>query len=229
MLRGVDKIDAFWIALIGAAVGLWYSRCRGASWTRFGDSTRHEMFTGMLVYDSFTVYFRMLLLFFAVLFVIFTQISGIPDRDDAPDFYSLVLGATLGMCLMASANHLLTIFLGVEMASVPSYALAGMLKGRRAQQRSGAEVRRLRRRRGWHHALWHQPAGRRAGQLPFADDGRAAGRPDFAAANWPIARMVLALGGLMIIVGWRSSSRPCRSISGAPTCSKGPRPRSTRF
>ena len=35
------------------------------------------------------------------------------------------------MCLMASANHLLIVFLGVEMASVPSYALAGMLKGRR--------------------------------------------------------------------------------------------------
>ena len=35
------------------------------------------------------------------------------------------------MCIMATANHLLTIFLGVEMASVPSYALAGMLKGRR--------------------------------------------------------------------------------------------------
>jgi NADH-quinone oxidoreductase subunit N len=32
---------------------------------------------------------------------------------------------------MASANHLLIVFLGVEMASVPSYALAGMLKGRR--------------------------------------------------------------------------------------------------
>ena len=47
------------------------------------------------------------------------------------DFYTLVLGATLGMCLMASANHLLMVFLGVEMASVPSYALAGMLKGRR--------------------------------------------------------------------------------------------------
>ena len=42
-----------------------------------------------------------------------------------------MLGAILGMCIMASANHLLTIFLGVEMASVPSYALAGMLKGRR--------------------------------------------------------------------------------------------------
>ncbi|HEY2880849.1 MAG TPA: NADH-quinone oxidoreductase subunit N, partial [Pirellulales bacterium] len=57
-------------------------------------------------------------------------LSGIPDREDAPDFYSLVLGATIGMCLMATANHLLVIFLGVEMASVPSYVLAGMLKGR---------------------------------------------------------------------------------------------------
>ena len=35
------------------------------------------------------------------------------------------------MCLMVSANHLLTVFLAVEMASVPSYVLAGILKGRR--------------------------------------------------------------------------------------------------
>lgn len=89
------------------------------------------IFTGMLVYDSFTIYLRVVLLLFAVLFAIFTRISGLPDRDAAPDVYPLVLGATLGMCLMASANHLLMVFLGVEMASVPSYALAGMLKGRR--------------------------------------------------------------------------------------------------
>jgi NADH-quinone oxidoreductase subunit N len=35
------------------------------------------------------------------------------------------------MCVMSSANHLLMVFLGVEMASLPSYALAGFLKGRR--------------------------------------------------------------------------------------------------
>ena len=90
-----------------------------------------SLFTGMLVYDPFTIYFRAILLGFAVLFTIFTKLSGIPDREDAPDFYSLVFGATIGMCLMATANHLVIIFLGVEMASVPSYALAGMLKGRR--------------------------------------------------------------------------------------------------
>jgi NADH-quinone oxidoreductase subunit N len=88
-----------------------------------------ELFTGMLVYDGFTVYFRIVLLLFVVLFAIFTWLSGVPDRDAGADVYPLVLGATLGMCLMASANHLLIVFLGVEMASVPSYVLAGLIKG----------------------------------------------------------------------------------------------------
>ena len=112
--------------LAGSAVALYLA----GPWHR-RSSVRSELFTGLLVYDSFTVYFRTLLLFFAVLFAFFTRISGVPDRDAAPDVYCLVLGATLGMCLMASANHLLMVFLGVEMASVPSYALAGLLKGRR--------------------------------------------------------------------------------------------------
>lgn len=94
-------------------------------------AVRMEIFTGMLVYDTFTVFLRTLLLGFVLLFLFFTRLTQIPDREDAPDIYTLVLGAALGMCLMASANHLLMVFLSVEMASVPSYALAGMLKGRR--------------------------------------------------------------------------------------------------
>ncbi|MAR13457.1 MAG: hypothetical protein CL681_26225 [Blastopirellula sp.] len=90
-----------------------------------------EIFTGMLVYGGFTIFMRTILIGFAVLFVCMTCLSGIPDHEDGPDIYTLVLGATLGMCLMVSANHLLTIFLAVEMASVPSYVLAGLLKGKR--------------------------------------------------------------------------------------------------
>jgi NADH-quinone oxidoreductase subunit N len=90
-----------------------------------------ELFTGMLVFDGMSVYFRALLMAFLVLFVLFTRISGVPDRDAAVDIYPLVVGATLGMCLMVAANHMLIVFLAVEMASVPSYVLAGMLKGRR--------------------------------------------------------------------------------------------------
>lgn len=90
-----------------------------------------EFFTGLLVYDPFTVFFRVFLLLFLLLVIYLTVLTGIPDRDDGPDFYVLLLGATLGMLLMASANHLLIVFLAVEMASVPSYAMVGFLKGRK--------------------------------------------------------------------------------------------------
>ena len=123
--RVTSRIDSFFVMLIGSSVALYLA----GPWQTLAHPS--ELFTGLLVYDTFTVYFRTLLLFFAVLFAIFTKISGIPDRDAAPDVYALVLGATLGMCIMASANNVLMIFLGVEMASVPSYALAGLLKGRR--------------------------------------------------------------------------------------------------
>lgn len=123
------KTNAFYVVVLGTALALyfanpWYYLNGGAD--RFG-----PIFTGMLVYDTFAVYMRGLLLFFALLFAAFTQISGIPDRDEDTEFYTLILGATLGMCLMVSANHMLILFLGVEMASVPSYILAGLLKYRR--------------------------------------------------------------------------------------------------
>ncbi len=123
--RLTSRIDSFFVMLIGSSVALYLA----GPWRPLEQPS--EIFTGLLVYDNFTVYFRTLLMAFAVLFAVFTKISGVPDRDAAPDIYALVLGATLGMCIMASANNMLMIFLGVEMASVPSYALAGLLKGRR--------------------------------------------------------------------------------------------------
>lgn len=142
------RISGFLLALIGSALALYLAALPGHGmlahvfgWLPWGigehlrdlkpPADGGEIFTGLLIYDKFTAFFRTILLLFAVLFVLFTRLSGIPDREDGEDFYTLVLGATLGMCLMASANHLLMVFLAVEMASVPSYALAGLLKGRR--------------------------------------------------------------------------------------------------
>ncbi len=95
-----------------------------------------EIFTGMLVHDTFSIYMRGLLLSFALLFATFTQISGIPQRKHSTEFFVLVLGAVLGMCLMVSANHMLIVFMGMEMASVPCYVLVGIMKNRR----DGAEA-----------------------------------------------------------------------------------------
>ena len=88
-------------------------------------------FSGLLVFDTFGLYFRAFLLAFLVLSIWLSLATGIPDREDSVDYLTLLIGGTLGMMLMASANHLLTLFVAVEMASVPSYALAGFLKGKR--------------------------------------------------------------------------------------------------
>jgi NADH-quinone oxidoreductase subunit N len=88
-------------------------------------------FTGLIVSDPLTQYGRMVVLGASLLTIILTLITGIPDREDSGDFHVLLLGGTLGMLLMASANHLLMVYIAVEMASLPSYALAGFLKGKR--------------------------------------------------------------------------------------------------
>lgn len=90
-----------------------------------------EGFSGLLVFDTFGLYLRMFLLVFLCCSLWLSLLTGIPDSEDSADYYTLLIGGILGMMLMVSANHLLMAFIAVEMASVPSYALAGFLKGRR--------------------------------------------------------------------------------------------------
>lgn len=88
-------------------------------------------FSGLLICDSLTIFSFIFLMACTFMVIILSLLTGIPDEEDSADFYVLLLGATVGMCIMASANHLLMLFLGVEMASVPSYVLAGFMKGKR--------------------------------------------------------------------------------------------------
>jgi NADH-quinone oxidoreductase subunit N len=124
--------SAFYLTLIGLCTAIWLV----VPWdwldvNKGGIPAAVPIFTGTLVNDSFTIVMRGLLLMFAILFTTFTQIAAAGRMDeDATEFYVLMLGALVGMCLMISANHLLIVMLGVEMASVPCYVLAGMQRHR---------------------------------------------------------------------------------------------------
>ncbi|MFM8539115.1 MAG: NADH-quinone oxidoreductase subunit N [Planctomycetaceae bacterium] len=146
MLPLARRLDSAFVALGGIAFATWFAwndlrGLPGAPWGTPADGVvtplRQELFGGLLLFDPLTAYVRLLLAGFLALYVPFTLASGIPDREDGADFYAMVLGGALGMCLMASANHLLTVFLAVEMASVPSYALSAVLKGRKAASEAG--------------------------------------------------------------------------------------------
>jgi NADH-quinone oxidoreductase subunit N len=205
LFRGGDRIPVFLLTLAGALCALYFAAAGGHLPQLYIADPESipppvgGVFTGMLVYDGFTVFMRALLLVFVVLFAIFTRLTGIPDRNDAVDFYCLVLGATLGMCLMASANHLLMVFLAVEVASVPSYALAGQLKHRR--QSSEAALK---------YAVYGAGAAGvmlygislvagvlNTAHLPTLAQQLVDRLPGMSAEQ----TMVLALGGVMIMVG----------------------------
>jgi NADH-quinone oxidoreductase subunit N len=139
LFSALDRWHLGWLALAFTGIALaatcdqWFG---GLDWVptpaQFrADTKSTSLFSGMLVYDSFTVFLRLFLLTFALLIIWLSLLTGIPDREDSADFYTLILGATVGMSVMASTNHLLMMFIGIEMASLPSYALAGYLKGRR--------------------------------------------------------------------------------------------------
>jgi NADH-quinone oxidoreductase subunit N len=93
-------------------------------------------FGGMLVMDSFAWMLKLILLMFTLFVVIlwgvatresFTEAKG-GRPGDAPEFFTLLLTATVGMMLMCSTSNLLMMFLAIEMASLPSYVLAGFRK-----------------------------------------------------------------------------------------------------
>jgi NADH-quinone oxidoreductase subunit N len=129
VLPGLRRIDSFWFAIAGMAVACAavYAEARDG----LACIPRTELFTGMLVHDAAGVFGRAMLVAFGLAFVALSKISGLATRDDGQDYFTLVFGAMIGMCLMCRANHLMTVVLGVEMASVPSYVLAGIIKGRR--------------------------------------------------------------------------------------------------
>ena len=153
------------------------TRCpAGGSARRIGGVARQEIFTGMLVYDSLTVFFRMFLLAFAFWFIILVRMTGLADSEDGQDFYTLLLGR--------DARHVPD---GVGQS--PDDGLPGRRDGERAvvragrhpqgpppRERSGAQVRRVRRGRRRRHALRHQPARRPVGHGPPADDRHQARR-----------------------------------------------------
>lgn len=130
VLPGLNRIPTQWVALLGAFGSFALALCQFDRLVS-GEIQPTSFFTGMLMFDQFATFFRMFLSLFLILTITLTVLTGIPDRDDAPDFYTLLIGSTIGMMIMASANHLLMVFMGVEMTSVPSYAMVGFLKGRK--------------------------------------------------------------------------------------------------
>jgi len=104
-------------ALLAAAAMAWWLWWNGAH--AVGIPT-------MIAVDDFRFVTDWLLLGTAALTVLVSFLYLERERLLAPEYYVLVLFATLGMMLMAGGEDLIVVFLGLELMSVCVYVLAGI-------------------------------------------------------------------------------------------------------
>ncbi|MGH9791066.1 MAG: NADH-quinone oxidoreductase subunit N [Candidatus Acidiferrales bacterium] len=116
----VPRAGKIWIArvaLLGAVGAL-----ASVAWSMQFPGTA---FYGLVIIDDFSIYLRLLIYAVAPLVVLgsvdYLEREGIHRGE----YYALLLFATAGMGIMASANELMTAFIGLEMSSIASYVLAG--------------------------------------------------------------------------------------------------------
>jgi len=82
---------------------------------------------GLLVLDNFSALFMMVFLSVAFV-VILASVKYIEKEKHGAEYYSLVLLATVGMMLVASATDLFVLYIGIEITSLSSYALVAFRK-----------------------------------------------------------------------------------------------------
>jgi len=93
-------------------------------------STTIYAFHGMFILDKLAVTLDVFIVI-AMMFTfwyshLYNENNGIP----ANEFYVLGLLATLGMLILVSASSFLTLFLGVELMSLPIYAMVALMRGK---------------------------------------------------------------------------------------------------
>ncbi len=94
----------------------------------FGASDPGTAFNGLLQVDGFATFFRVLVLAIgAVVILMSTNYLRQADHQGG-EYYALVLFSIVGQCLMATANELIMIFIGIEVSSIATYVLAGYLR-----------------------------------------------------------------------------------------------------
>lgn len=109
----------------------------GLLWNDVDDRGPSSAVGGAIVSDGFSVFFFVLV----AVTVILAALLGDPylrrERLDGPEYYALVMLSASGAMLMATANDLIVLFLGLEILSIALYVLAGF-HSRRTESREAA-------------------------------------------------------------------------------------------
>ena len=109
------------VSLIGAGLAFIFT-C--ALW-----DSNLDVFNGLYTIDNFGIFFKAVALI--VSFLVTLLSLRYVEREDIirGEYYALLLFGVLGMMIMVSSNNFITIFIGLELMSIPIYVLCGLLSG----------------------------------------------------------------------------------------------------
>jgi len=123
-----DKATAAW-TLIGIAASLYF--VLSFLW----NGTAAASYADLIRLDAFSALFMLVFLAVAA-YVVIASIKFVDKEKHTGEYYSLILLATTGMLVVASSLDLITVFVGIELTSLASYALVAFRK----KDKKGAEA-----------------------------------------------------------------------------------------
>src|SRR5437763_2254300 len=91
-------------------------------------SVAHHAFFNMLVVDQYALFFQILFLIIAAVMILasYSYVGKYVKADG--EFYTLMLFSVTGMILLASTGELLSIYISLELTSIPLYVMAGLIR-----------------------------------------------------------------------------------------------------
>ncbi|WP_132057611.1 NADH-quinone oxidoreductase subunit N [Halorussus amylolyticus] len=94
------------------------------------------LYADSLVVDSMSLFFAFVFASVTAMVVV-ASYDYMRDHSYQGEYYALVMLAATGMTLMPAANSLAVVFISLELASLPSYALVAILKKNRGSVEAG--------------------------------------------------------------------------------------------
>ncbi len=117
---GKRRTEATWLSIAGLIVAA-YLALPG-----FGHNG--TIFSGMLAADGFGAFANLIFAIVGILTFLVSENYLRDERMEHGEYHALVLLSITGMMFMASATHLLMLFVALETMSIAIYALAGYLR-----------------------------------------------------------------------------------------------------
>ena len=95
------------------------------------------VYAGFYVVDDLSVFLKAATIVIGILSTLFAPAYLLQRRIPLGEFNMILVSALLGMCVLASSSDLITLFLGLELMTMPSYLLTGLHKTDRYSNEGG--------------------------------------------------------------------------------------------